>query len=107
MPFGLETNALLFLTLLECGTFFLLLLSQTLLFFVDATGARHMVLRLRQQILALIRFDAGQLDVVARLIPMHRQIGKVSVFEFEKMERKKMVENRAIFGRIDANFSYL
>jgi hypothetical protein len=71
----------LFLYLLqsECLSLFFLLASQLSLFFVHTTGTGHMVLGLRQKILALTSLQACQCDIIPQAVPMDREIVEVPV----------------------------
>jgi hypothetical protein len=69
----------LFLHLLQSESlpFFFLLASQLLLLFIHATSTCHVVLGLRQEILALTSLQACQCDIIPQAVPMDRQIVEV------------------------------
>uniref|UniRef100_A0AAG5CPI8 Uncharacterized protein n=1 Tax=Anopheles atroparvus TaxID=41427 RepID=A0AAG5CPI8_ANOAO len=65
----------------------LLLLPQRPFLLVDLARARHVVLGLLQQILALVRFRFRERDVVPRLVAVPRQVGEVLVRQSQLVHR--------------------
>lgn len=63
---------------LEGLTFLLLPATQSALLLIDATCTSHMVLRLRQQILAGVGLHGGHFNVEARLVTVNRKVLEVS-----------------------------
>jgi hypothetical protein len=70
---------LLYLLQSESFPLFFLLASQLLLLFIHATSACHVVLGLRQKILALTGLQACQCYIIPQAVPMDRQVVEVPV----------------------------
>jgi hypothetical protein len=73
------TYLLLHLLQSESLPLFFLFASQLLLLFIHTTSACHMVLGLRQKILALTGLQACQCDIVPQAVSMDRQVVEVPV----------------------------